>query len=701
VSHIAAENVDYAGALLTGVGPAPQGYPAEAAASYFDGPGALSYVERRDWLLRQKAERPAPPVLKGFYHELARLQLGRGPVHEDLLLGVLRYIDARNDCSDFLMLGITRLLFQFSESSLITPHLLERCRATVLGFKYHPSEPGTDSMCTWTENHSIMFATCDYLHSWMFPDTPFTNTGETGNERVERARQRVCRWLTMRFQTGFSEWLSHVYFDEDIMALLNLVDFAPDDYVRDGARAVLDLIFLELATVVFRGTVATSHGRSYSIEKRYPYLESVADTIYLAFGEGGTTERDNMSAIGLALSQYVCPEAITAVARSNGVSGSRQSCGIRLADAGKWGLDPRHDEDMLELLTLEAYTHPKTIRHFIRLLPRYRWWDNAFFAPFSRYRGLLTWLARLRLSALVAMLFNKDVTRNARERVNVLTVRSPHYQLSCAQDYRAGYGGDQQHIWQAALSRRAVVFTTHPGSFEDGSVSYWTGSGVLPRSVLIDRCVVSIYRLHTRPALYHRNRLMFTHAWFPVAEFDQVETDGNWVFARAGEGYLGLYCSGGLHWYRSSQSVNPGSSPTGPGGLSSSGDPAVPCAFGDDPAPNELRSFGRRAVWICEAGSAEEYADFQTFCQTLAARPVRVALPGVAGPRVRYDSPSAGEVSMSWNGRITSNGKTIATRGYARLDHESVFMPVGATEAAVEFSGLRHTVRLPMFPNPA
>ena len=29
----------------------------------------------------------------------------------------------------------------------------------------------------------------------------------------------------MRFKSGFSEWLSHVYYDEDLTALLSLVDF--------------------------------------------------------------------------------------------------------------------------------------------------------------------------------------------------------------------------------------------------------------------------------------------------------------------------------------------------------------------------------------------------------------------------------------------------------------------------------------------
>ena len=47
-----------------------------------------------------------------------------------------------------------------------------------------------------------------------------------------------------------------------------------------------------------------------------------------------------------------------------------------------------------------------------------------------------------------------DLCRNTREQVNITTYRTPDYMLSCAQDYRPGYGGDQQHIWQATLARR-------------------------------------------------------------------------------------------------------------------------------------------------------------------------------------------------------------------------------------------------------
>ena len=51
----------------------------------------------------------------------------------------------------------------------------------VINFKYWHDEPGVDAMCYTTENHSILFHTCEVLAGQLFPYETFTNTGETGS----------------------------------------------------------------------------------------------------------------------------------------------------------------------------------------------------------------------------------------------------------------------------------------------------------------------------------------------------------------------------------------------------------------------------------------------------------------------------------------------------------------------------------------
>jgi len=52
-----------------------------------------------------------------------------------------------------------------------------------------------------------------YLAGGLYPDEIFSNSGETGRQKVELNRKRILRWLDLRFHTGFSEWLSHVYYE--------------------------------------------------------------------------------------------------------------------------------------------------------------------------------------------------------------------------------------------------------------------------------------------------------------------------------------------------------------------------------------------------------------------------------------------------------------------------------------------------------
>ncbi len=80
------------------------------------------------------------------------------------------------------MLGIVRMLYQFRKSRLLDRKLVTRAERTLLSFKYWPDEPGIDSMCTWTENHQIMFAANEYLAGQLFPERAFEGSRPPGVE---------------------------------------------------------------------------------------------------------------------------------------------------------------------------------------------------------------------------------------------------------------------------------------------------------------------------------------------------------------------------------------------------------------------------------------------------------------------------------------------------------------------------------------
>ena len=595
------------------------------------------------------------------FDALARLALGRG-LSDSALSGTISRMNEREDCADFGLQGLLRVFYQFIDSPLLSPKLKETARAGILNFKYWPDEPGIDSMCYWSENHHILFSTGGYLSGQLFPDETFTNSGRTGREQMERFKPRIQRWLDFRFRTGFSEWLSNVYYEEDIAALVNLADFAQDEEISAGAAMVLDLLLADIVFNSYRGLFGSTHGRSYEHQKKYASQESTRPTYDLLFSNSGAHISGGMGAASLALStRYRAPRVLFEIAndQERPVMLNRQRSGINVADAAKWGLRFNNLEDGMVFLSMEAYTHHKVINLFMRMLDEYRWWQNDFFEPFARKKVALKIRKAMGILPAFTWLFRHDVTRNTREEVNIYTYRTPEYMLSSAQDYRRDYGGDQQHIWQASLGPDAVCFTTHPAFGVGNSPTYWTGSGSLPRVAQTGNVAIILYNISNRPTLYVPNKFKFTHAWLPKQSFDQVVEKAPWVFARKGEGYLALGSKNPTTWDTRHMRDR----------------------------DSELIAQGRRNAWICELGSKRENGSFDQFMEAVSNARLEFADLGVD-----YESPSQGRLEFDWENPLKQNGKEVCLKDYARYDNP--YVQAAFPGENMEFNHNGHFLRL-------
>ncbi len=571
---------------------------------------------------------------RGVLGALGRLAAGEAP-DIDSLIRDLRGIEEREDCADFRVHSYIRLLYQFWDSPYLTAEAREDIVDTLLNFKYWPDEPGIDSMCTWSENHHILFSSAGYLLGQLWPDMVFANNGQTGKEKMATHRPRVERWLEMRYRTGFSEWLSHVYYDEHLTALANLVDFSADEAIATRAAMVTDLVMADMALNSFHGVFGSTHGRSYDRDKRFPQREATSDTQRLFFGMGLLDDCGHLANVHLALSEkYRMPRVIYEMA--NDLEGlemiNRQRVGIRVDEGERWGLGYDNFEDGMVWLSIEAYSHPRTINLMAEMLDAFGWWENEFFAAFNNRRPFIEAAHSVGLLPAVAWLWEKDLCRNTREEANLYTYRTPDYMLSSAQDYRKGYGGDQQHIWQATLGPEAVCFTTHPAYHDGQSPDYWTGSGNLPRVAQVENVALVFYRISTFPSIHVTHDLEFTHAWLPKEGYDEVVEKGHWIFARKDEGYLALYSHQPMHWHEEND--------------------------------GELVAPGRRNIWICELGRAENDGPFEAFMQKILAASLEVK-----GMHVRYDSPSQGELDMGYWGPLRQDGEAVILGGYPRYEN--------------------------------
>lgn len=631
--------------------------PDEYSAQVFD----HSYQSRREAFLAHVRRNPAPNNPKAPWYELARLSLGANP-HLGIISSAFQHIRSRQDGADAQMHFVLRLLYQFSGHTSLDLELLQLARQEVLEFKYWPDEPGLDAMTYWTEGHYLLFCSAGFLAGQLYPDQQFLNSGLLGSELMQLHRSRLLQWMNLRFFTGFSEWLSNVFYDEQLTALLNLVQFSLDQEIGLRAAMLVDLLVLDIALNQFQGSFSSTHGRAYGSASKWAELESTSDTCKLLFGKGSFSVSDNTSAVAFALSEaYRLPRVLFEIANDDQRNEmlNRQRVGLQVEQAGWWGLNTRRFEDALHLLTLEAYFHPQLAGFFVKTASRFGWWENPLFQPLARHRRLLNTLRLLRLLPLFTRLFAEDLGRTAREEANLYTYRTPDYMLSSAQDYQPGRGGHQHGIWQATLGRGAVCFTTHPPRHQGAPPNYWSGSGFLPRVAQIKNVLIAIYRLPRSIALWVSNELYLTHAWLPRDQFEEVVEQDGWIFARLGDGYLALLSQYPYEWR------------TSPG----------------EDQNREIMVAHSRNIWICEMGRRETNGDFQDFMQAQLQAEVRFY-----NSRLSYSSPTQGLLQFGWNGPFKRDGRVIPLDGYPRYGNPYVQVDFPPEEMTVTCG--EHTLSL-------
>ena len=192
---------------------------------------------------------------------LVALENGR-PYDSAVIREVNDYVSGRYDCSDFRLQSLARILYAHRDS--LRDEDYELIKRTFLEFKYWMDQPGSDSMCYWSENHQLLFAASEFLAGQYWPEEMFTNAWMTGKQHRDQARERILTWLELRWLYGFTEWYSNTYYVEDIAPLANLIDFADDEEIVTKAKIILDLLLYDLASQSWKGVFISSSGRMYA-----------------------------------------------------------------------------------------------------------------------------------------------------------------------------------------------------------------------------------------------------------------------------------------------------------------------------------------------------------------------------------------------------------------------------------------------------
>lgn len=595
-------------------------------------------------------------------------------------------IDGWLDCADFDMLRLLTMWFGYHDD------LPERVRGEIAqrlrSFRYWFTDPVdadvTDERWYWSENHRLIFHTCEYLAGQALPDDPFTVTGWTGREHRERAERWLADWFDEKATDGFSEWHSDVYYAKDLAPLVTLAELADDPVLAERAATFCDLVLYDLALHCHRGNVGVTHGRSYMKDKARAVDQPVFGACKLCFDatdEGWPVEAgDDADLLPLTESatlfararRYRPPAVLRRVAISTREVVDREAMGVVIDPAEPLHDDPVRadglsytDPDMVPFWwDRGALTPWQLVPLTIDTIERHGLWDAGLFDIFRQLRDALgadpaTWR---QLAADLHPMVNAGLLSE----VFTYTWRNAHGMLSCAQDYRRGTAGFQHHAWQATLDERAVVFSTHPGNGPSPNAGdyldkdrYWTGSATLPRSVQHRRVGIHAYEPAFAPPgpgiLESFDYEQYTHAFFPTEHFDEVRRDGHWTLGRRGDAYVALWS------WRAPQWRHHDSATTYTGGLVEDFD--------------LVAEGGADNVWIVELGDVDRWGSFDAFCEAIAAAQVQVADPGwnVGGAHpgfdVRFDSPAEGLVESGPDAPLVVHGEAVPLTHDWRFDN--------------------------------
>jgi hypothetical protein len=556
------------------------------------------------------------------------------------------------------------ILLRYGKSSQLTDSDRERLKRAIIHTKFWMDEPGEDQDCYFTENHQIIFHIDEYLAGQTWLDERFPHDGKTGAEHKAHAETAIRRWLGWRMRFGFSEWKSLGYSDAILKILLTLREFTEDDDLRRRADMVIDTVLLQYALYNFNGDLACSQGRStwWTIMRGEEQMPS--STSSLLFGTGKHTEITSAASILLSCGSYEVPPVLQAIARHNPSEREvfeRESLDVEEAEG--FGVDPADDDNIMFFWGAQLYDHRDVIETSNRIMPWPGYYMNA---------RVQAWREHYRKYDQAAIPTDPDPDFTATSRADEYLFKTPHWQLSCVRDFRKGKRGFGQHIWQATLGGKAMVFANHPGSAAlKGRPNYWSANSLMPRAAAHRNVCIAIYWID--PALID-DRLPawnITHAYFPQFAFDEVAQVGRWVCGRKADGYIALGSMRPAYWR------DP--------------DPAViDEIYRFDlnartlamVSRYELVASGHTNVWVCELGDRERSGSFRAFVEAIESAEIEGTWEEMS-----YTSPGLGRVQFGWDRPFTVGGEEVDLHPSERLTCAYGGSEFGSGRYEVEFEG--------------
>ena len=481
----------------------------------------------------------------------------------DNLEGAIERIDIREDCADFTACGLIRFYLE-NEHRLADENKAE-IKNCLIGFKYWMDQYDgrADSMCHWSENHQILFATTEYLAGCEWPDATFAD-GKSGEEHVAMAKERIEAWMYQRYYYGFNEYYSNNYYPEDIAPMANFIQFARDEDAEmvEHMKMIMDIIWIDIATQSYkyidaagktRYAFVSASGRMYMDNKASddtgnrlrPYIDLV-----LLNGDEYKTNSNRFFVCFKRMYEateggepiYRVPDVIKEIFNDPAEKQViKSSNGITISELEADGLIGQDVDQIMMQMGMEAFSNADVIDNSITYLRKNKLFNNEFLNDFKLVNVWPLTLTKT-LGGLSGIL-NPSTNGKAIQRANVYTYQTPYYSMSTSQAHFAGDYADQHQINVSNLGSDLSVYTAQPKRNSTRG-QYWEGYGRLPYSVQDENVNISIYTIPDKKGMLEPHIVEYTHAYFPVGLFDEVNTDyldEGYIFGRKGDAYIMLH----------------------------------------------------------------------------------------------------------------------------------------------------------------
>jgi len=456
---------------------------------------------------------------------------------EKIILRGIDGINKRRDCSDFYLIALFRIWKDYRKTNTFSEEVWSQVKDCILNFRYWIDEPGDDVMWFFSENHSLLFHSCELLASQLFKDEIFTNSNKDGNYHREKSEALLKNWFERFLMEGLAEWNSSAYMPIDVVGVLGIYDLAESKELRELSKKAMDLIYYLIAVNSHNGVMATTCGRCYEKELKGHYVAGTSSLLWIGYDIGYLNEY-SISNVSLCISSYQ---------------------------------PPKEYEDYLVVKNRKNYV-------------------------FKNEQGVDGY-------------------------AKVYTYKATEFVLSSIYNFRPGKKGYQEHVVQGFIDPETQVFINHPGQLHDfgeGRPGFWAGNGYLPSVLQYKGLCVLIFKID------EKHDVDYTHAYFPSNKFDEVRFAGNWVFARKGKAYLGIYAENGII-------------------LQNHG-------FNKD---KELISKGINNVWLLRMSNDDEFNSFDNFASLMSKVDIKVS----EKLDISMQEPIYGSISASFDECLIVEGK--------------------------------------------